>query len=178
MLLVTVLWCGAALTSAGPGLLLLALPESRLASTAAMALLLAGVVAAGSRVACMRGVAPPLLLASVHRSHSQADLCKASSLDWRAARDRKETSQAPGHGRHPVAEVGYSALERSLALQEHRLLAQAFRRVRLEASVHDEVVDAEQSSETVPRSNDLLSLLWAEAGHRDQRLGRHRIEVE
>lgn len=61
---VTVLWMGTALASAGPGLLLLGFAETRLAWTAALALLFAGVVAAGSAVACTQGLTRPLLVAS------------------------------------------------------------------------------------------------------------------
>jgi hypothetical protein len=57
-------------------LLLLTFAESRLASTAALALLTAGVVAAGSGVACTRGVTKPLLLSST----AVVLLCSAAQI--------------------------------------------------------------------------------------------------
>ena len=74
MVLLTALWFGTALASAGPGLLLLSFAESRLASSAAMALLLAAIVAAGSGVACALGVTRPLVMASL----SVVMLCSAA----------------------------------------------------------------------------------------------------
>jgi hypothetical protein len=62
--LLTALWFGTAVVSAGPGVLLLGFADSRLASTAALTLLLAGVVAACGGVACARGIRGPLLVVS------------------------------------------------------------------------------------------------------------------
>ncbi len=64
-MLLTALWFGTALASAGPGLLLLGFAESRLASSAAVALVLAGIVAAGSGVTCALGVTGPLVMPSL-----------------------------------------------------------------------------------------------------------------